>query len=348
MTDIRHTCDLPEIQSPNFFNGLANRPAETPLPLAATWELTTRCNLRCRHCYLPPASPTDTRLPLPDALRLLDTLAENEVLFLLLTGGELTLHPQWLDIYRHARHCGFLVTLMTNATRIDPALIRELRDLPPRRIETTIYGFTPATYDAVTGVPGAYTLFQKGVAQIRAAGLPLEIKMLVLQSNVHEFEPIRRWTADEGIPFRYDAIINPRLDGDWGPTSTRIPALTLKTWLKNYSPDSPACVKPQSPSSPPTRLFTCGAGTQTLHVDPAGQAHPCMMWRWDPLDTRAPGWARAWKNHIQNLRLAPAPGDSPCATCGHRSACFTCPALARLETGRAGQPVEYFCKLVGV
>jgi radical SAM protein with 4Fe4S-binding SPASM domain len=277
-------------------------------------------------------------------------LAEHGVLFLLMTGGEFTLHPHWPQLYRHARQCGFLVTLMTNATRVDDDFIRELAQLPPRRIETTIYGFTAATYDAVTGVPGSHARFLSGLARIRQAGLPLDVKMLVLRSNAHEFELIRHWAADEGLAFRYDAIVNPRLDRDLVPTAERLPPEQLAKWLKsNPTPDLPQpAPTPLSPPPPPAHspLFTCGAGLKTLHLDSAGLAHPCMMWRWDPFDTRHGRWALDWKKHIERLRQQPAPADSRCRTCRNRSACFTCPALSRLETGAAGMPIEYFCRVM--
>jgi radical SAM protein with 4Fe4S-binding SPASM domain len=280
-------------------------------------------------------------------------LAEQGVLFLLLTGGEFTLQPHWPQIYRHARQCGFLVTLMTNATRVDDTFIRELTQLRPRRIETTIYGFTAATYDAVTGVPGSHARFQAGLSRIRQAGLPLEVKMLVLQSNAHEFELTRRWAADEGLAFRYDAIINPRLDGNLGPAAERLSPDLLAKWLKNNpTPITSPASKPTTPSPlstgpTPSPLFTCGAGIRTIHLDSNGLAHPCMMWRWNPLDTRSDRWALDWKDHIASLRRQKAPLESRCGTCGHRSGCFTCPALSRLETGTAGMPVEYFCRVMG-
>jgi radical SAM protein with 4Fe4S-binding SPASM domain len=269
-----------------------------------------------------------------------------------MTGGEFTLHPHWPQLYQQARKCGFLVTLMTNATRIDDLFIRELTQLPPRRIEATVYGFTAATYDQVTGVPGSHARFQAGVARIRQAGLPLELKMLVLQSNVHEFDLIRRWTADEGIPFRYDAIINPRLDGNLGPAADRLPPTLLAKWLQSHPSPGSASASPTTPPLPPPSppvskpLFTCGAGIRTLHLDSTGGAHPCMMWRWDPLDTRSSNWARDWKNHIARIRRQPAPGNSRCEGCLQRSRCFTCPALSRLETGTAGMPVDYFCQVM--
>lgn len=337
MNEVRPAPLCPALEAPDFFSRLSRRAGR--LPLAATWELTTRCNLRCAHCFLPAPTPTPRDLPLAAARRLIDTLADQGVLFLLMTGGELTLRPDWPILYRQAVQRGFLVTLMTNATRIDSAFLRVLRRHPPRHIETTIYGRTAATYDAVTGRTGAFARFQAGLARLREARLPLRLKMLVTRTNVHELNAIRDWAGQEDIPFRYDAIINPRIDGHPGPIAERIPPSRMAEWLRDSNPPSPAR------RSGSDRLFTCGAGRQTLHIDAGGFAHPCMMWRWDPLPTANPDWVKAWKDHCARLRRRRAPARSRCRACPSRPRCFTCPALSRLETGLAGSPVDYFCDL---
>src|SRR5688572_20006691 len=97
------------------------------LPLSGTIEVTRRCPLTCSHCYN--NLPTGDRqaqageLTLAEHQRLLDQLADAGCLWLLYTGGEIFVRPDFLDIYRYAKTKGFLITLFTNGTMITPEII---------------------------------------------------------------------------------------------------------------------------------------------------------------------------------------------------------------------------------
>ena len=69
----------------------------TRVPLEGTLETTFRCNLSCVHCYVnQPASSREERakeLPLSRLEAIVDELAAEGCLDLLLTGGEVLLRP---------------------------------------------------------------------------------------------------------------------------------------------------------------------------------------------------------------------------------------------------------------
>jgi MoaA/NifB/PqqE/SkfB family radical SAM enzyme len=89
-------------------------------PLGATFELTQRCNLNCVHCYINGSgglgSGNNQELSLDEINRILDQMAGAGVVNLLLTGGEVFLRLDFLDIYRYAKGLGMLVMVFTNST----------------------------------------------------------------------------------------------------------------------------------------------------------------------------------------------------------------------------------------
>ncbi len=64
-------------------------------PRQAVWELTLRCNLRCRHCGSRAGRARDDELTLEEMLRVADALAELECRFVTLSGGEPLMRPEW-------------------------------------------------------------------------------------------------------------------------------------------------------------------------------------------------------------------------------------------------------------
>ena len=58
--------------------------------------------------------------PWPEIQHILDEIKDAGCLWLLLTGGEPLLRPDFLEIYQYAKHKGFLLTLFTNGTLLTP------------------------------------------------------------------------------------------------------------------------------------------------------------------------------------------------------------------------------------
>ena len=67
-------------------------------PIAAVWEITMGCNLRCRHCGSSCAKPLPDELSTFEALKLCDDLAELGMEWVSLSGGEPTTRVDWDQI----------------------------------------------------------------------------------------------------------------------------------------------------------------------------------------------------------------------------------------------------------
>jgi len=62
-----------------------------------------------------------------DSLGILDEVADAGCLWLLITGGEPLLRPDFRDIYMYAKRKGFLITLFTNGTLLDADIADQLK-----------------------------------------------------------------------------------------------------------------------------------------------------------------------------------------------------------------------------
>lgn len=338
-------CLAHQVGSAAFVQELAGRPGG--FPITGSLELTLRCNVRCRHCYILYPGATSGEMSTDEVKAILDRLAEQGVLFLLLTGGEIFARCDFREIYLHAKRLGFLLTLFTNATLVDDDLADFLAAWPPRRVEVTIYGHTEETYERVTGVKGSFRRFRDGVERLRARGITLGLKTVVLRSNAHEFEAIRAWARERSSTFRYDTMVNPRLDGGSQPLQERLEPEQVARF-DGIDPRERAHyerLKALARTRPHDgRAFHCGAGIGTFHVDPRGNIHPCMLWRATPYNLKN-GTVEGWSRHLADLRQLQVPADSGCRSCQHRLGCNNCAATSQIETGEAGRPVPYFCRI---
>lgn len=323
------------------------------LPLSGTLELTHRCPLRCQHCYnnLPLADQQarGRELTLAEYHRILDEIAEAGCLWLLLTGGEIFARPDFFDIYAHAKRKGFLVTLFTNATMMTPAVADRLAAQPPFSIEVTLYGYQRATYEHLTGISGSFERSLRGVRYLHERGLPLKLKTvatLLTQDEVFRLQAFAE--KDLGVEFRFDGLLNPRLDGSQTPLALRVtPAELVRLDLADQRRGSEwqqlAERSPARTHAPSDQLYHCGAGVSSFAVDPAGDLRLCVLSQQQRFSLRAGSFAEGWA-FLGGLRATKRTRDSACIRCGLKDLCGMCPAQGDLHRpGAVDQPVEHLC-----
>ena len=196
------------------------------IPLSGTIELTNRCPLNCSHCYnnLPmnDAAARKRELSTREYFDVLDQIAESGCLWLCLSGGEIFARRDFFDIYEHAKKRGFIITLFTNGMLIDERIADRLAELRPFSIEITLYGRTPETYEKLTRVPGSWAKCMRGIELLLERNLPLKLKTVAVSVNRHEIFAMREFAEGLGVDFKFDAMINPRIDCSSSPLAVRL------------------------------------------------------------------------------------------------------------------------------
>ena len=345
---------MQELDYGTWTRRLKERVGERRVPLGGTLELTHRCNNRCRHCFnnLPAkdAHATVRELRTGDVARLLDEVAGMGCVWVLLTGGEILLRPDFPDIYAHAARTGLLVTLFTNGTLITPELADCFARNRPFSVEVTLYGATRETHERVTASPGSYEACLRGIRLLRERELPLKLKSTVSTLNRHEIAAMKRLAEEElGSPFRFDALLNPRCDGRPGPLGLRLPAEAVVA-LDLADPARAAALQEfaavtGSPGNGDGALYPCGGAAHSFAVDPYGRLRACAITPGEGFDLRSGGFREGWENHLARLRTLKLDRDAKCRACPLRALCGMCPANGELECGDPRRPVDFLCRV---
>jgi radical SAM protein with 4Fe4S-binding SPASM domain len=341
----------------DFSQGLHRRGVEKRLPLGGTIEVTRRCPLRCIHCYnnLPLGDRTAlaAELTVEEHRRILDEMAEAGCLWLLYTGGEIFARDDFLDIYAYAKQKGFIITLFTNGTLITEEVADFLAEWRPFAVEVSLYGRTRQTYERVTGVAGSFRRCMRGIQLLRDRGLTMKLKTMVLTVNRHEIWELKRFVEEElGLEFRFDAMINPRIDSSSAPLSVRlnpreIVALDLqdskrlaewRTFGEKYNGPvhSPECWDEQ---------YHCGGGISSFAIDPSGKLAPCVLSRGESWDLRQGSFREGWEEFLPKMRHKKITRQTKCLHCEIKALCGMCPANGELENSDAEEPVDFLCEV---
>lgn len=333
------------IASPSWAEGLHRKSAERRVPLAAMLELTSRCNLRCVHCYLGPQEVQQqaraAEMTTGEVCGVIDQLADAGCLYLTITGGDPMMRRDFVDVYRHARERGLLVSVFCDGILVHERVLDVFRELPPRRVEISLYGATAETYERVTRVTGSFAGAMRGIRQLMDHGIRVGLKTVLMTINQHELEAMEQFAARLGVPFRFDGAIFPCLpDASTAPLAVRVSAEDLvraemadpqrrAAWVRAYR---------HAQREPATdRVYTCGAGQNTLYVDPAGNLSPCLMTTHHRVSLREKTLRQGWDEDLATVREKRYSSTDAAIPAELRGACAHCPGVNRLETGSETQ-----------
>jgi MoaA/NifB/PqqE/SkfB family radical SAM enzyme len=88
-------------------------------PICLTWELTYACNLACTHCLSSSGRRDPKELTTEEALGLIDEIADMQVFYINIGGGEPMIRRDFFPLIEHAVERRVGVKFSTNGTRID-------------------------------------------------------------------------------------------------------------------------------------------------------------------------------------------------------------------------------------
>jgi radical SAM protein with 4Fe4S-binding SPASM domain len=343
---------MPEIGVDEWAKSLLGPSGPERLPLVGSLELTYRCNLDCIQCYcnLPVGdrAAQAQELSLSEMHDVLDQIAEEGCLSLLITGGEPLVRSDFLDIYAYAKSKGMLISLFTNGTLLTARIADYLAEWPPRRVEITLYGMTAETFESVTRVPGSFERCMRGIELLMERDIPLGLKTTVTTLNKEELWDVKRYAEGLGLDYRFDAVLHARYDGSKTPHEVRLsPEEVVQLDLADEERSrrlKELCER--SWGAPTTdNLYLCGAGQHMFHIDSCGLLSPCMISRAHTYDLRQGSFSQGWRDYLLSVRSLQVQRAVRCRTCEEKSLCSQCPATSYLEEGDPESPIGFACEL---
>jgi radical SAM protein with 4Fe4S-binding SPASM domain len=343
-----------------FSGHLHGRQMGKRAPVEVSIEVTRRCPLECRHCYnnLPMADhqARASELTFEEHVRLLDDLVKAGCFWILYTGGEIFARKDFLAIYTEAKKRGFLITLFTNGTMITERVADYLADYRPFSIEITLYGATRETYEALTQVPGSYDRCIRGIRLLLERGLPLKLKTVPTTINRHEVYEMKRMAEEDfGCEFKFDPLVNPRIDCSQAPLAVRLSPEEVVTldfqdaqrreeWRRIAAMEASA----PRPERAETRRYTCGGGMYGCSIDPTGKMSICVLSHKQGYSIREGSFLEGWNGRMLEIRNQQRHRPTICDSCRIRSLCSMCAANGELESGDPESPVDFLCQVAHV
>lgn len=182
---------------------LYQKAARNRIPISGTFELTPRCNMNCRMCYIRMSEEEmcsrGREYTADEWVRMGQICAERGMLFLLITGGEPFLRKDFRKIYTELKKLGLLISINTNGTLINQETVEWLKQDPPAKLNITLYGGGNETYKKLCGHPTGYDAATKAIDMLNEAGIFMNINASFTKYNLDDLEEIYAFGKSRGI-----------------------------------------------------------------------------------------------------------------------------------------------------
>lgn len=302
---------------------------------SATLELTYRCNEKCIHCYIDDVCPEDVKreLTLEEYKSVLDQLKAMGCIHLLLTGGEVCVRKDFLDIAEYAVSLGLLVDVYTNGLAMTDEQFERLCKMKVNSVSFSMYSADPKVHDSITKVPGSFEKSLNRMMMFKCAGIDTFMKTVVIQQNLDTLEGLFE------LGKRLNIAVNPATSISDTHTGNSKACFRLRdqdqrlkatVMLQKYMPITLEGLHREMDD------VVCKAGITSLSIDPYGGVHPCLAF------TEAVGWVREqpleqiWKTapllqRIRSFRFREL--SEECSACRYADTCGVCIGAAYSESG---------------
>lgn len=341
---------------------LVDKATATRTPIQASFELTPLCNLHCDMCYVRTGKKemeaAGGLLPLQEWLRFADQLKEMGTLFILLTGGEPLLYPDFKELYCRLKEKGFILTINTNATLIDDETARLFRVSKPRRVNVSLYGASNETYQSLCHAAHGFDRCMEGLKRLKENDIDTKLNLTLTRHNVREHRQMLDIADEWGMPALTNGYISVYARPECVTTmpleavrpephkvaQAEIEALKHK-YGKEYAAYAANALRQleQKESSVPNGIgLTCHAGKSALWINWRGTMTPCVDMEAPAVSLLSATVGEAWQQIVAECGQLASHGE--CAGCTLRPICDVCYANACNEKKRCGS-IGYLCRI---
>ncbi len=164
------------------------------------WNITKRCNLKCRHCYAHAKTQADkNELTTAEGKQLIDDLSAFKAPVMLFSGGEPLMREDLPELAAYAIEKGMRAVISTNGTLIDKEKAAVLKEIGLSYVGISLDGGREIN-DKFRGVEGAFDDAMQGIKNCREAGIKVGLRFTINKFNVDEVAQMFDIVEEHDVP----------------------------------------------------------------------------------------------------------------------------------------------------
>ncbi len=238
-------------------------------PDQVTISITEDCPNRCLHCALPDTG-RHHRLEPAEVEDVVGQVLDLGTTLVIFDGGEPTTYRELPDLVRSVDDRA-VSTMFTSGAGFTERLARNLKDAGLYAVNVSLDSAAEAEHDRMRGRTGAFRDAMKAVENALAAGLLVDLYVVLRRENVSEIGELHSLAAElkASEMTLFEVVPTGRWTGEDDSFLTE---------------DDRALIDGFVSEAPPPRIFSvpsafrelgCFAGRNWMHITPEGDVYPC-------------------------------------------------------------------------
>ena len=319
-----------------------------PLISSLQFELSSRCNERCIHCYIPNAKKNHGfDMPTAKVKSVIDEFAAMGGIHVTLSGGEAFLHKDLIDIARYCREKDLKISILSNLISLKDDQIKALKEVNLSLIQVSLYSMDPDIHDFITTVKGSFEKTKASIEKLVAADIPIQISCPIMKANRVGYDKVLDYAKKLKVKAQTDYILMARSDLDTENLANRLSLEETEELLRDIIEHDILYRKETLQQLPITdeikfnlerfmKQPVCGVGYDNCCITANGDVYPCAGWQDYVLgnvykQTLKEIWEES--ERVKELRKITQASFPQCLECEARNYCARCLVRNYNESG---------------
>lgn len=278
---------VPESTQDFFLSEVQGRPLISSLQ----FELSSRCNERCIHCYIP-NSKKNHGIDMPYHLfkRIVDEFADMGGINVTLSGGEAFLHKDLMKMINYCREKDLKISVLSNLISLKDEHIPILKKANLSLIQVSLYSMIPSIHDTITTVKGSFYKTKEAIEKLVKADIPVQISCPLMKANKNGYKDVMDYAHSLKIKAQTDYILMARSDLETDNLANRLSieetADVIRDIVRNdidYKEQTLHNIPISEQMSFDFEKFktqpVCGVGYDNCCITANGDVYPCAGWQ---------------------------------------------------------------------
>lgn len=322
------------------------------------FELTSRCNERCIHCYIPNGKKNaGFDMSFERFKYILDQYAEMGGLQVTLSGGEALMNKDIAKILLYCREKDMQISLLTNLISLKNELIPILKDVNLSLIQVSLYSMDAEKHDSITTMKGSFEKTKTAIEKLHNADIPVQISCPIMKANKDGYDEVMKYAQRLRMKAQTDYIMMAQADLNTSNLANRISIEETEKVIRDIMEndvDYQTETLAQDPLSSISEeefaeMSLCGAGLNDLCVTVNGDIYPCAGWQGFVVgNVFRESLKEIWEHSpkLEQIRKIKQKDFPKCLKCEARDFCNMCLVRNYNESGGDMFKInEHFCKV---
>ena len=340
-----------------FLEEVQGRPMISNLQL----ELSSRCNERCIHCYIPNGKKNHgIDMPFERFKILVDEFTEMGGINITLSGGEALLHKDFAKMLYYCREKDLKISVLSNLINLTDEHIKAMKDTNVSIVQVSLYSMNPEIHDKITTIKGSFVKSKTAIERLIKHDIPVQISCPLMKANKDGYREVLEYAQSLKIKAQTDYIMMAQANKDTSNLANRLSLEETETvineildydldYLKEFERVIPKDIEMQRDRERYLAQPICGVGYDNCCVTANGDVYPCAGWQDYILgNVYEQSLKEIWETSekIKNLRKLTNASFPQCIDCEANQYCAMC--LVRNYNENEGDMMKinkHFCEV---